>query len=133
MCTHTCMHHLKIILTMLVQALANIMYLGLNATHWIGPGWLPSNTVSFCPLSDPQTWTRPSWEPVQQCKRQHLPVSEGNVMKYSSKVSSLILSNWKKLLSYSKIARIDIHIYGCEIFYLRWHIVHQEWSKLQLE
>ena len=51
-------------LTMLVQADASIMNLGLNPTHWIGPGWLPSKTVSFWPLSEPHTWTRPSWDPV---------------------------------------------------------------------
>lgn len=51
-------------LTMLVQAEANIMYLGLNPIHWIGPGWFPSSTVSFWPLSEPHTWTRPSCEPV---------------------------------------------------------------------
>ena len=42
------------------------MYLGLNPTHWIGPGWFPSSTVSFWPLSEPHTWTRPSWDPVEK-------------------------------------------------------------------
>ena len=57
-------------LTMLVQADASIMNLGLNPTHWIGPGWLPSNTVSFWPLSEPHTWTRPSWDPVNRHNRE---------------------------------------------------------------
>lgn len=53
-------------LTMLVQALANIMYLGLNWSVVIGPGCFPSSTATFIPLSVLQTWILPSSEPAQQ-------------------------------------------------------------------
>lgn len=52
-------------LTMLVQALANVMYLGLNCRVLMGPGCFPSSTATFIPLSVLQTWTLPSSEPTQ--------------------------------------------------------------------
>lgn len=53
-------------LTMFVQALANVMYLGLNCRVLMGPGCFPSSTATFIPLSVLQTWTLPSSEPAQQ-------------------------------------------------------------------
>lgn len=58
-------------LTMFVQALANVIYLGLNCRVLIGPGCLPSNTATFIPLSVLQTWTLPSSEPAQDALWMH--------------------------------------------------------------
>ena len=63
-------------LTMFVQALAIIINLGLNLTHWVGPGWFPSSVATFWPLSDAQTWIRPSWEP-DECVCESWPGSIG--------------------------------------------------------
>lgn len=41
----------KSILTMLEQALANVMNLGLNCRQVIGPVCFPSNKATFMPLS----------------------------------------------------------------------------------
>lgn len=53
-------------LTVEVQALAKVMYLGLNWRLLMGPGCFPSSTATFIPLSVLQTWTLPSSEPAQQ-------------------------------------------------------------------
>lgn len=54
-------HHLP--LTMLEQALANVMNLGLNCRQVIGPVCFPSNKATFMPLSAFHTWIFPSSEP----------------------------------------------------------------------
>lgn len=51
-------------LTMVVQALANIMFLGLNWRVLIGPWCFPSKTATFIPLSVLHMWTLPSSEPA---------------------------------------------------------------------
>lgn len=43
-----------------VQADASIMYLGLNCTHCVGPGWSPFSEHTLKPFSAFQTCTRPS-------------------------------------------------------------------------
>lgn len=58
-------------LTMFVQALANVMYLGLNCRVLMGPGCFPSSTATFIPLSVLQTWILPSSEPAQQDTSHH--------------------------------------------------------------
>lgn len=50
-------------LTVLEQALTNVMNLGLNCRALMGPECFPSSTATFIPLSVLQTWTRPSSEP----------------------------------------------------------------------
>lgn len=50
-------------LTMLEQALANVMNLGLNCRQVIGPVCFPSNRATFIPLSAFHTWIFPSSEP----------------------------------------------------------------------
>lgn len=50
-------------LTMLEQALANVIYLGLNCRQQMGPVCLPSNNATFIPLSAFHTWIFPSSEP----------------------------------------------------------------------
>lgn len=54
---------LPVTLTMLEQALANVMYLGLNCRQQMGPVCLPSNNATFIPLSAFHTWIFPSSEP----------------------------------------------------------------------
>ena len=54
---------LAVSLTMLEQALANVIYLGLNCRQQIGPVCLPSNNATFIPLSAFHTWIFPSSEP----------------------------------------------------------------------
>jgi hypothetical protein len=49
--------------TMLEQALAKVINLGLNCKQVMGPVCLPSNTATFIPLSPFQTWILPSSEP----------------------------------------------------------------------
>ena len=51
--------------TMLEQALAKVMNLGLNCKQVMGPVCLPSNTATFMPLSPFQTWILPSSEPEE--------------------------------------------------------------------
>lgn len=51
--------------TMLEQALAKVMNLGLNCKQVMGPVCLPSNTATFIPLSPFQTWILPSSEPKE--------------------------------------------------------------------
>lgn len=53
-------------LTMLEQALANVMNLGLNCRQVIGPVCFPSNSATFIPLSAFHTWIFPSSEPGEQ-------------------------------------------------------------------
>lgn len=55
---------LEDLLTMLVQALANVIYLGLNCRVLMGPVCLPSRIATFIPLSVLHTWTLPSSEPA---------------------------------------------------------------------
>lgn len=50
-------------LTMLEQALANVMNFGLNCRQVIGPVCFPSNKATFIPLSAFHTWIFPSSEP----------------------------------------------------------------------
>lgn len=50
---------------MLVQADANIMYLGLNWTHWTGPGWSAFKTHTLYPVSAFHTCTLPSVDPLK--------------------------------------------------------------------
>ena len=52
------------IVTMLEQAEASIMYLGLNWRHWIGPGWSAFMTATLTPVSVFQQWIRPSVDPI---------------------------------------------------------------------
>ena len=54
----------RISLTMLEQALANVMNLGLNCRQVTGPVCLPSSNATFKPLSAFHTWIFPSSEPV---------------------------------------------------------------------
>ena len=54
---------IEIELTALLQEDATIMYLGLNATHPIGLGWLPSSTAILFPVFTDHTCKCPSWEP----------------------------------------------------------------------
>lgn len=54
---------LAVMLTMLEQALANVIYLGLNCRQQMGPVCLPSNKATFIPLSAFHTWIFPSSEP----------------------------------------------------------------------
>lgn len=49
--------------TVLEHAVAIIMSLGLNWQQWVGPGWPPSKTATFSPVSASQTCTAPSCEP----------------------------------------------------------------------
>ena len=49
--------------TMLVQAVVNIMYLGLNCMHCTGPVWSPLRITTFAPVSVFQQWIFPSVEP----------------------------------------------------------------------
>lgn len=63
-CDHVGHHVFE--LTMLVQALANVRYLGLNCKVFMGPECFPSSTATFIPLSVLQTWTLPSSEPTQR-------------------------------------------------------------------
>ena len=48
---------------MLVQALAKVMYLGLNCSVLMGPECFPSRTAMFIPLSVLHMWILPSSEP----------------------------------------------------------------------
>ena len=50
-------------LTMLLQAVASIMYLGLNCVHCMGPVWSPFSTTIFTPVSVFQQCTLPSVDP----------------------------------------------------------------------
>lgn len=50
-------------LTMLEQALANVMNFGLNCRQVMGPVCFPSNKATFMPLSAFHTWIFPSSEP----------------------------------------------------------------------
>lgn len=54
-----------VILTTLVQAVVIVINFGLNLTQCVGPGWFPSNTATFCPLSAAHTCTRPSFDPTR--------------------------------------------------------------------
>lgn len=54
---------MTLVLTMLEQALANVMNLGLNCRQVIGPVCFPSNKATFMPLSAFHTWIFPSSEP----------------------------------------------------------------------
>lgn len=49
----------------LVQADANIIYFGLNCTHWTGPGWSAFKTQTLYPVSAFQTCTLPSVDPLK--------------------------------------------------------------------
>ena len=52
------------VLTILLHAVASIMYLGLNCTHCTGPVWSPARTASFKPVSVFQQWILLSVEPT---------------------------------------------------------------------
>lgn len=64
-----------------VQAEASIMYLGLNWTHWTGPGWSAFNTQILYPESAFHTCTRPSvlpenmyWESGEKLASMGMPL-----------------------------------------------------------
>ena len=42
-----------------------VINFGLNLAQCVGPGWFPSKTATFCPLSAAQTWIRPSLVPAR--------------------------------------------------------------------
>ena len=52
------------LLTTFVQAVVIVINFGLNLTQCVGPGWFPSKTATFCPLSAAHTCIRPSFDPV---------------------------------------------------------------------
>ena len=51
-------------LTMLVQAVDIIMYLGLNCMFWMGPGWSLDRMAILAPVSVLQLCTLPSVDPA---------------------------------------------------------------------